>query len=45
MLPGFLFEASLGSTRQLPELEQRHLDAFQRLDAKIARMIQILGGR
>lgn len=45
MLPGFLFEASLGSTRQLPELEQRHLDAFQRLDAKIAQMIQILGGR
>lgn len=45
MLPGFLFEASLGSTRQLPELEQRHLDAFQRLDAKIARMIQILSGR
>lgn len=42
MLPGFLFEASLGSTEQLPELEKRHLAAFQRLDTRISSLINLL---
>lgn len=42
MLPGFLFEASLGSTAALPDLEKRHLDAFQRLDSKILDMLKLL---
>lgn len=42
MLPGFLFEASLESTEALPDLEQRHLAAFQRLDTKILTMLKTL---
>lgn len=36
MLPGLLYEASLKSTENLPDLEQRYIAAFKRLDAKIA---------
>ncbi len=36
MLPGLLYEASLKSTENLPDLEQRYIAAFKRLDAKVA---------
>lgn len=42
MLPGLLYEASLKSTKGLPELERRYLAAFERLDKDIQRMISML---
>ncbi len=38
MLPGLLYEASLKSTTNLPDLGQRYIAAFQRLDAKISEL-------
>lgn len=38
MLPGLLYEASLKSTENLPDLEQRYMAAFKRLDAKIGEL-------
>lgn len=35
MLPGLLYEASLKSTANLPDLEQRYIAAFKSLNAKI----------
>lgn len=42
MLPGFQYEASLKSTANLPDLEQRHLAAFNRLNSEILKMLQVL---
>ncbi len=42
MLPGFLYEASLKSSDNLPALEQRHMDALKRLESAIDRMLKRL---
>lgn len=42
MLPGLLYEASLKSTANLPDLEQRHISAFKSLDAKVQTLIKQL---
>lgn len=42
MLPGLLYEASLKSTKNLPDLEQRHVAAFKKLDRKILELTQQL---
>jgi N-acetylated-alpha-linked acidic dipeptidase len=42
MLPGLLYEASLKSTKALPDLEKRYLAAFERLNTDIQKMIELL---
>ncbi len=42
MLPGLLYEASLKSTTNLPDLEQRHMAAFKSLDTKVQELIKQL---
>jgi N-acetylated-alpha-linked acidic dipeptidase len=42
MLPGLQYEASLKSTANLPDLERRHLAAFNRLNNEIIKMLQVL---
>ncbi|MCB0628268.1 MAG: M28 family peptidase [Saprospiraceae bacterium] len=42
MLPGLLYEASLKSTKALPDLEKRYLAAFEHLNKDILKMIAIL---
>lgn len=42
MLPGLLYEISLKSTKNLPDLEQRHIAAFKKLDQKILTLTQQL---
>ena len=42
MLPGLQYEASLKSTANLPDLERRHLAAFNRLNNEIVKMLQVL---
>lgn len=42
MLPGLLYEASIESTVNLPELEDRYLAAFERLRKDIDKMIKVL---
>ena len=42
MLPGLLYEASLKSTENLPELEKRYLKAFERLTAEVEKILDIL---
>ncbi len=43
MLPGFMYEASLKSTANLPELENRYLKAIQSLNAKVVALTKKLG--
>lgn len=45
MLPGLLYEASLKSTANLPNLEQRYITAFKKLDAKVGELNQRLRRR
>lgn len=42
MLPGLLYEASLKTTKDMPDLEQRHLAAFKNLDEKITSLTKQL---
>lgn len=42
MLPGFMYEASLKSTANLPELETRYLKAIESLNAKVVAMTKKL---
>ncbi len=42
MLPGFMYEASLKSTANLPQLETRYLKAIQSLNAKVISLTQAL---
>lgn len=42
MLPGLLYESSIKSTKNLPELEQRHLAAFKKLDGKVLEVMNQL---
>ncbi|MFT4031541.1 MAG: M28 family peptidase [Siphonobacter sp.] len=43
MLPGFLYEASLKSTANLPDLEARHQKALKTLSDKLAAIVQTVG--
>ena len=42
MLPGLLYESSLKSTKNLPDLERRHIAAFKKLDSKVLELTQKL---
>ncbi|MFN7119399.1 MAG: M28 family metallopeptidase [Saprospiraceae bacterium] len=42
MLPGLLYESSLKSTKNLPDLEQRHLAAFKKIEQKIMELTKYL---
>lgn len=43
MLPGLLYEASIKSTANLPDLEKRYLAAFDRLRTDLESMVKLLG--
>ncbi|MDJ1484549.1 M28 family peptidase [Cytophagaceae bacterium YF14B1] len=43
MLPGFMYEASLKSTANLPQLEARYLKAIQSLNEKVVALTKKLG--
>ncbi len=42
MLPGLLYEASLKSTANLPDLEARHIKAIQSLSTKLSTLVQTI---
>ena len=42
MMPGFLYEASLKSTRNLPDLEARYRQAINSLNQKLATLVQAM---
>ena len=42
MLPGLLYEASLESTKGLPDLEKRYLASFKKISDRIEKMIALL---